>query len=351
MELHNPCPPRPMNTTLPCPNLTVENMKNVIKSRTKIKTAQADMEQDFEVLQEELKLLNTVLYKNHNRFRNDKGYKTLRMLEKSVQKLQGSNVKSITDDFLGFIPDSPVQSNLHLPTAAMCQYAALQYYNLAALLQKIEILSRKSGLLSMQRLNLGHFWGVAAVNLAVVGRIWTLCRHLLVKVEEIFSHLLKIMKYLPGSVEDYNIPQDLFELFPEDLQNHVRFEAEKQIDATNVNVPVLTVHDFLDLGEPVKRKVDTDEKVVTKKVKIETISNSQESKKDALNDIHSVEQFKNFLKHETDTRKVSKKTCFTKKLSQEEWKAVKKEVISNLNPSVPNKSIKMCRKIIRNALK
>ena len=155
-------------------------MKNVIKSRTKIKTAQADMEQDFEVLQEELKLLNTVLYKNHNRFRNDKGYKTLRMLEKSVQKLLGSNVKSITDDFLGFIPDSPIQSNLHLPTAAMCQYAALQYYNLAALLQKIEILSRKSGLLSMQRLNLGHFWGVVSgVGMPIVWHSWLHCDLLL----------------------------------------------------------------------------------------------------------------------------------------------------------------------------
>merc|ERR1711862_134064 len=162
----------------------------------------------------------------------------------------------------------------------MCQYAALQYYNIAVLLQKIEILSRKFGLLSMQRLNLGHFWGVAAVNLAMVGRIWTLCRHLLVKVEEIFSHLLKIMKYLPGSVEDYNIPQVLFELFPEDLKEHVRSDAEKQIETTNV--PVLTVHDFLDIGEPVKRKVETDEKAVTKKLKVETIGNSQESKKDAL---------------------------------------------------------------------
>merc|ERR1719270_1992052 len=273
------------------------------------------------------------------------------MIEKSLQKFLRAPFHTALPDLLQFIPDSPLQTNVHLPTLTMCHHCMLQCLQSAAVLSKLEVLCRRSGLLNMQRLNLGHFWGVAAINLAVVGRIWIICRHLLVKVEEIFSHLLEIMKFLPGSVEAYNIPEDLFELFPEDLKEHVRFEAEKQIDATNVNVPVLTVHDFLDLGEPVKRKVDTDEKVVTKKVKIETISNSQESKKDALNDIHSVEQLKNFLKHETDTRKVSKKTCFTKKLSQEEWKAVKKEVILNLNPSVPNKSIKMCRKIIRNALK
>ena len=44
----------------------------------------------------------------------------------------------------------------------------------------------------MKRLNLGHFWGVAAVNLAVVGRIWVVARNLLSRHQIIFSHLINI---------------------------------------------------------------------------------------------------------------------------------------------------------------
>ena len=57
--------------------------------------------------------MRTPLYKNHNRFRNDKVYKDLRMLEKTLQKfLNHKFLKSLTD-FFGFIPNSP---SSHLKT-------------------------------------------------------------------------------------------------------------------------------------------------------------------------------------------------------------------------------------------
>merc|ERR1719259_1014412 len=168
----------------------------------------------------------------------------------------------------------------------------------------------------------------------MVGRIWLLCRHILTKTQENYLHLIKIMKYLPGNSEAYLIPEDLFEFFPEDLEVHVESLVESKTDNSTVN-SVVTVDDFLDLGEPVKRKIENEEKVHFKKMKVEEETKSkgvekkaEESKKDVLSDIHSLEHLKEFLKQETEARKVSKKTCFTKTLSQEEWKAVKKEVIS-----------------------
>merc|ERR1712025_355952 len=79
-------------------------------------------------------------------------------------------------------------------------------------------------------------------------------------------------------------------------------------------------------------------------------SNAKPEEKDELSQIHSLEELKEFIKEETEKRKVSKKTSFTRKLSQDQWKAVKKEVLGNINPKLPNKSIKLCRKIIRKAL-
>ena len=45
------------------------------------------MKADLQIVLEEEVLLNQVLYKIHNRFHNDRGYKDLRMFDKTVRKL------------------------------------------------------------------------------------------------------------------------------------------------------------------------------------------------------------------------------------------------------------------------
>ena len=344
---------RPINTTILCPDLTKESLKAVIKSRTRIRSSEADNKKDIKILTEELKLLNTVLFKNHNRFRNDKGYKTLRMVEKSLQKFLISPIHTTLPDLLQFVPDT-LQTSVHLPTLAMCQYCMLQCYQSAALLSKLEILCRRSGLLNMQRLNLGHFWGVAAANLAIVGRVWVIVRNLLSRHQIIFSHLFKISIHLPGTSAEYLLPADLFEFLPQDLKEiliEADRDAEREIDT---GAKVTTVNDFLDLGEPVKRKLvdenQEEERVKQPKLLNESNNSTRSKEKDALGQIHSLNDMHDFLKRETEIRKVDKKTSFTRKLNKEQWKAVKKEVLDNMNPERPNKSIKLCRKIIRMAL-
>merc|ERR1719322_1321835 len=147
--------------------------------------------------------------------------------------------------------------------------------NAAEILQKIEMLCKKSGLLSIQRLNLGHFWGVAAVNLAVLGRIWVLCRNLLSQIWIMYSNLTKISKNLPGeAIDSLRLPEDLNEFI---TQNHLEL---KQNDAGNDEETgaVITVDDFLDIGTPVKRKAEI--VVPAKKPKIESVSPEKAPKKD-----------------------------------------------------------------------
>ncbi len=61
----------------------LETAKVVIGANSHVKQRLADLRADLAVLEFELKLLSRLLYKLHNRFRNDRGYKALRMLEKS----------------------------------------------------------------------------------------------------------------------------------------------------------------------------------------------------------------------------------------------------------------------------
>ncbi len=64
-------------------NSGLETAKVVISANSHVKRRLADLRADLSVLEFELKLLSQLLYKLHNRFRNDRGYKALRILEKS----------------------------------------------------------------------------------------------------------------------------------------------------------------------------------------------------------------------------------------------------------------------------
>ena len=79
--------PPPSNTNVHYPRFDQNILHDIIRNINKIKPKLGFCDKDIATLKFELKLLTQILYKNHNRFHNDKGYKDLRMLEKSVKKL------------------------------------------------------------------------------------------------------------------------------------------------------------------------------------------------------------------------------------------------------------------------
>ena len=348
---------QPINTTVACGSVKVEDLKCIVKSRNRIKSFQPDIAELSKSLSAESELLDTFLYKNHNRFRNDKGYRTAKMLDKTLKKMLDLSFTEKMTDFLEFVPSHWGQQSVRLPTLAMSNYCQVLLVITGKFLQKIDRLARKCGLLNMQRLNLGHFWGVAALCLAIISRVWILCKNLLCKLELCYSNFVKMNPLLPGVPLDHDLPEHLYQLLDEDLRTFVEnSEAISKTPDDSTGDPGVNVDEFLDLGEPVKRKPDveisSEELPVVKKLKVETTENKEAAPgKDCLSDIHSIEEFKKFLSEESDLRKTSKKKSFTRKLSQEQWKALKKEILSNLNPVIPNKSVKLCRKIIRNSIK
>ena len=68
---------------------------------------------------------------------------------------------------------------------------------------------------------MGHFWDVAAQNLAVVGRIWLVCRHLLVGVQVCYTGLAQVLAEMPGE-QVGEIPENLFKFMPENLVEQVK---------------------------------------------------------------------------------------------------------------------------------
>lgn len=82
---------------------------------------------------------------------------------------------------------------------------------------------------------------------------------------------------------------------------------------------------------------------------VENSNDSLKSFHDGLSELHSLADLQGFLNDETARRKRERRACMSKKLDQDQWKALKKQVIASFNNKLPNKSIKLCRKLLRNA--
>ena len=82
---------------------------------------------------------------------------------------------------------------------------------------------------------------------------------------------------------------------------------------------------------------------------VENSNDALKSFHDGLSELHSLADLQGFLNEETARRKRERRACMSKKLDQDEWKALKKQVIASFNNKLPNKSIKLCRKLLRNA--
>ena len=103
---------------------------------------------------------------------------------------------------------------------------------------------------------------------------------------------------------------------------------------------------------------DKEENKALKKPKKE-INKTKESKNNyeeidsaiiTLYNLKTLDDLKSFLESETQKRKVNRKAALTRKLSQDQWKDLKRRVLSNIKPNLPKTSIKQGRKLIKEAL-
>ena len=71
---------------------------------------------------------------------------------------------------------------------------------------------------------------------------------------------------------------------------------------------------------------------------------------DPLTAVHSFTELTDFLAAETEQRKRDRKSAWSRRLGQAEWKALKQAVKAAFNPKTPNKSIKLARKMLRQGI-
>merc|ERR1711872_201237 len=243
----------------------------------------------------EKKLLSRLLYKHHNRFRNDRGYKALRILEKSVMKLESGFPEHLLDNLSGLMPISVPESGgqPYLPPTAIAQYTGLHLWLALALLDRIEFCCRSAGIYAMQRLALGHFWGTGAHHLAVVSRIWVLARHVGHSVARVRDCVEVIARNLPGkSLYSASAVTKIFSTTPAwihiqsqisaPISNQDSFDVGKKLKRPNRNVKneekTAEDPDINDMNteyksvQPVEEKNGKQNELSTNSIEQETIS-------------------------------------------------------------------------------
>lgn len=323
----------------------------------------------------ELSILSQFLYKNHNRFRNDKCHRYLKLIQKTTHRF----LKDLTLDkevlnFSGVFPipmDIKNKNKIYLPTKQMLQFILMRLYGGANLLWKLIIYCQNAGELCVQRLKLGHFWNIGLNNLSCVSRLWALSTSMLILVEKAYQCFLLLLPMLPvsnvkwlGTECNNDFPSNIAQvILGEDCENFdAKFknvsdnlpEFVKSLAATSKDNDLFDLRLSADVGEIILRDgldeneipgstllLATNSKMPIGESKIEVpecnpeilqldmpCSHSKWKKLNARISNHTKhpKHLKCFVQEENQIRKTSRNTALTKLLGQDQWKALRNDL-------------------------
>ncbi len=122
-------------------------------------------------------VLQTIVYKNQHRFRNDKGFRDVRLVSKCVDRLYEVDLAKTVRDFLDSLPPladivGSDDGAIYFPTASMLSHVAGRLEGVFRLLEKLGVYCLLAGDMQLRRMRLGHVWNAAMVNVAVISKLW-----------------------------------------------------------------------------------------------------------------------------------------------------------------------------------
>merc|ERR1712025_414927 len=333
MDFENILPPS--NSTLKVSNLQKHEKDLLIHSHKVLKHLRSRMTEVEEFMEASMKLLDTLIYKNTNRFRKDKGFQGLKMTQKSVKKLKEMNIIQEIQKFRELLPlssDVYKLNVLYLPTLPSLQYFQIVHLRAFELCQKIIGRCEHACNHLTYRIKLGHFWNWATYNLASISRIWTLTQVLMVNLHLSYEFHSKLFSFIPQSSSVSHWSGSHLTFPPSLMQNEQLSVTLRQL-LDKCDFPAMegakkvSIVDTL-VGEIVERNETADEpkQKVTKnkqKLKVTRLLKTMKTKQD----------FKDFIESESKLRKECRKNAATKKLEQNEWKELKTTLKAKLNSS------------------
>lgn len=336
----------PPTQTLPVTSLTNDEKDFILYGLKILDHLKKQLEEFHGILEVEIATLSTFIYKHHNRFRNDKGFKYLKILAKCVNRYQEMKLPELCSNYNSSMPlkiDVQIcgqSKKVYFPTKQMLQYFLVRLRGACTLLAKMTVLSENAGDLLVKRLHLGHFWGLALNNMAVVSRIWKVSITSMVLVSQSYERLVKLAEnLLPESPvlflpENYVLPSTL--ICPD---NDELLEKAKQA------LP----DEYFPKFSPTLKSEDTFGTII-KRTNIDEITSSVEPKEEecgkkqkqwtrivaCVDKLKNKQDVVNFIHDETQNRKINRKKSVTKSMEQNQWKELRntlKGIVQNISTS------------------
>lgn len=124
----------------------------------------------MDILHGEAAALSRLIYRMKNKFRNDKGLRSMVALNKALINYYNMSLLKEYKDLQSIIE---VEDGVYiLPSKQMLEYILVRTQGFAKLMTKVESIAKYAAHFLKARINLGHAWSIAIIAYATVSRIW-----------------------------------------------------------------------------------------------------------------------------------------------------------------------------------
>lgn len=122
------------------------------------------------ILDVEAAFLSRLIYRMKNKFRSDKGLKSMEKVNRALLNYLNMALVESYKDLKSYIHIE--DKMLTLPSRQLLEYVLVRTQGFAKLMERIEQVARYSGHFLMTRIGLGHAWSITLIAYANVSRIW-----------------------------------------------------------------------------------------------------------------------------------------------------------------------------------
>lgn len=124
----------------------------------------------IDVLHKEAAVLSRLIYRMKNKFRNDKGLRSMIALNKTLIHYYNMFLPKAYENLQSIIEME--DESYILPSKQMVEYVLVRTQGFANLMAKIGNIARYAAHFFKERMSLGHAWNIAIIAYANVCRIW-----------------------------------------------------------------------------------------------------------------------------------------------------------------------------------
>ncbi|KRT80025.1 hypothetical protein AMK59_6561 [Oryctes borbonicus] len=164
------------------------------------------------ILEQEAALLSRCIYRMKMKFRSDKGLKSMEKLNRTLLQFKYLEFCSILEDFISLLPES--NSDLYLPSRNMLDYILVRLQGATYLMNRASDVAQIVADNMGSRVCIGHSWKVGMIVLALVSRIWFICRNITKYCCHFYTNIKSVRDILSDMgnswlPENYSLPQCL----------------------------------------------------------------------------------------------------------------------------------------------